>query len=84
MSFGKASETSTSRLATARYDHRESAGKSVAESLGRIASRFGMAMVLRVPVGYEDATGFHCGTPQGGEFGPPVEPENHGTMRGYF
>jgi hypothetical protein len=78
MSFGKASETSASRLATARYDDRESAGGGASEALSRIASALKLARVLRVPVGYEDETGFHCGAPQLGETSPVLGPEKAG------
>ena len=64
MSFGKALKSSASPLATARYDDRETAGKRVSESLSRFASAIKLAAILRVPVGYEDETGFHCGEPQ--------------------
>ncbi len=84
MSFGKALETSAKRLATARYDGRESAGKSVSEGLSRIASAIKVAAILRVPVGYEDELGFHCGQPQAQETGPVIGPENAGTSRCYF
>jgi len=59
----KASESTTSQLATARYDRR-SAAESGSENPGQTASVFSWAALLQVPVGYEDDTGFHCGEPQ--------------------
>jgi hypothetical protein len=65
MSLGrKALAHLASRLATARSDHRESAGESSVESPNRPAKMFGLATILQVPVGYEDELGFHCGQPQ--------------------
>jgi len=84
MSFGKARKDPASRLATARYDPRDTTRSGGSESLGPIASVFALAKVLRVPVGYEDETGFHCGEPQVEDIGPLMEPENDDTNRCYF
>jgi len=84
MSFGKASKAPASRLATARYDDRGPDGKGVSGKSGRIASVFGLATVLQVPVGYEDETGFHCGEPQQEDIGPIIEPEQNDANRFYF
>ena len=75
MSLGKASENHASPLATARYDARESAGVSDSASASQTASRFGLASILQVPVGYEDETGFHCGEPQFEDTAPVIDPE---------
>jgi hypothetical protein len=67
MSLGReAAETNLSRLATARYDRKAAEGTK-SENHGQSASAFGLASLLRVPVGYEDETGFHCGEPQNPE-----------------
>ena len=72
MSLGrKALEKIASRLATARYDNRESTEESRSESLNRPAKAFSLAAILQVPVGYQDELGFHCGQPQVGAT-PPV------------
>jgi len=71
-SAGQASEGSASVLATARYD-RESAGAAGAENLIRIARQFRRAMILKIPIGYEDDTGFHRGEPQAQPAAPPAE-----------
>ena len=84
MSLGKASENHASPLATARYDARESAGVSDSASASQTASRFGLASILQVPVGYEDETGFHCGEPQVQKIAQVIDLEHMDTSRCYF
>lgn len=61
MSFGqKALEKSACWLAIASYD-REPASQNGSKSLGSIVRWFGLAKILRVPVGYQDETSFHYG-----------------------
>jgi hypothetical protein len=56
-----------SRMATARYDY---------ESVGQGSSVERLAMILRIPLGYQDDAGFHCGEPQIMESEPVFEPES--------
>jgi hypothetical protein len=60
---GQALDGSASRLATARYD-RGSAGGNGSENLASVARRFRLAMIFKIPVGYEDEKGFHRGAPR--------------------
>jgi hypothetical protein len=64
MSLGReALDLTKSRLATARFNC-ESAEEDGSAANGRHAGIFRLAGFWQVPVGYEDATGFHCGEPQ--------------------
>ena len=61
MSFaGKTSERSASLLATARY-HRGSASGITSGCFSRIIDLSRLAIILQIPVGYQDETGFDCG-----------------------
>lgn len=63
MSLGrKASGEGASRLARARYDDRESTEGKESEARDRNARQSKLATIWQVPVGYQDETGFHCGT----------------------
>jgi len=59
----QASDTNTSPLATARYD-RESKERRLSDGLRQKGHPLRLAMILQIPVGYEDETGFHNGEPR--------------------
>jgi len=61
------------RMATARAD-RESQAESMSDWLSRTASQLRLGRILRVPVGYEDEAGFHCGEPRVEEILSDSEP----------
>jgi hypothetical protein len=56
----KLSKTCTARLATARLD-REFVADNSAGFVGWAAAQFHSTITFRIPVGYQDDTGFHCG-----------------------
>jgi len=60
---GKTMEKDARPLATARVDRESTAG----DGNSRIFSRTGISSdwttIWRIPVGYQDETGFHCGEP---------------------
>jgi hypothetical protein len=65
-------ETSASRMATARYD---------CEPISRSSSGGSLTMILRIPLGYEDEAGFHCGEPQVNATAPAHESENIANLK---
>jgi hypothetical protein len=71
----QAAEEHASQLATARLD-RQSAASDSADRRDRSAVQSRIAMMLRIPVGYQDETGFHCGVELVQEAHLVSEPEN--------
>jgi hypothetical protein len=71
---GQASNGSASVMATARYD-RGPAGANASDSLMSIARQFRLAMIFKIPVGYQDKKGFHRGQPRVEKTAPVFEPE---------
>jgi hypothetical protein len=61
--YGQALEGSASRLATARYAGGSASGNG-SENLIHIARQFRLAMIFKIPVGYQDEKGFHRGAPR--------------------
>jgi hypothetical protein len=68
-----------SRLATARYD-RESANQD-AGGTARAGHPLRLAMIFKIPVGYQDEAGFHQGEPRVQKTAPWFEPEAENTER---
>jgi hypothetical protein len=52
---------------------RKSASGEAAETLGQTTGSFRLAMILQIPVGYQDESGFHRGEPRGTETGSDSE-----------
>jgi hypothetical protein len=72
MSFNtQAIEDTASPLTTARY---EPAGDS-SDDLMRAARQFRLAMIFKVPVGYQDESGFHLGVKRAQLTAPAPQPE---------
>jgi hypothetical protein len=61
MSFGSPAMEKSGRQAVP-----QSCGSAtVADSCRTGAALFSLAMILQIPVGYQDDAGFHCGEPKG-------------------
>jgi len=56
---GQIAEQGACQMATARLDRSATEGSSRRRIWPAVPSR--IAMLLRIPVGYQDETGFHCG-----------------------
>jgi hypothetical protein len=71
---GQAIKSGASQMATARYDC-GSARPAAPRRLARSGHPLRLAMILQIPIGYEDETGFHRGEPRVQQTPPVFESE---------